>query len=280
MTAGAVRIARELRAWRAGTPMLIGRDGELDALAAHLRNGRSVFLSGPAGIGKTALLRTVYAQSGASTGGRTILYCGASGSRRVLAQRLLVSAFVAFARLDSRYIGRRTRIVSPAELEHFLRGATQAELTRMMHQTIAQGPCALLLDHVDHCHARVAAPVELWLERLPLVIVARSADATGRVRWLLSSCERLELGPLAPPASLRLARALAAESAAPIGESAIAAAAVRAAGNPGRLSELMRAAAHPRYQRNGAIRWPLIELDLRIRDAAAGLRRRTDAGGQ
>lgn len=261
-------------------PFLVGRERELVALRAHVRARRPVFMSGPAGMGKTTLLRHVSRACESDALSMPLLYCGESNSRRTIIIHVLVNLFLQRGRLESCYVDRRKTVASPAELRRFLALQRLPDLARMMHQNLDRNGACLVLDHLDAPHPKVASLIEIWLEHAPLVVVARAAERVGRVRWLLSAFEPLELPPLAAASLLRLARdRLAPRRVDALREADIREAVRRCGGNPGRLGALLDAAALPQYRKNGAIQWRLVDLDLRIRalsgdDARASSQRR------
>jgi hypothetical protein len=244
---------------------LLGREHELAVIREHLRARRSLFVCGPAGAGKTTLLHAVYAEWNAQHDQLPVFYSGESNSRRRLATHLLVNLLLHHGQLRSEYIGRRTTVASLGELRRFVEQAHVPSLKRMMHQNLARQPGYLFLDHLDHPDPKIAGLIEVWLETVPLVVVARDAASVGRVRWLLSAFEQLPLSPL-PHGTLVT---LVCESAARLGvrltQADIDEVAKRSSGNPERLHHLLRAAAQPKYERNGIIQWKLVDLDLRIR---------------
>jgi energy-coupling factor transporter ATP-binding protein EcfA2 len=274
-----LQIGAALKALSARQPPLIGRDHELATLRASIEAGRSVFVTGPSGIGKTALLDVAYAAANASQAGLPVFYCGESSTRRGIVTHMLVNLFLYRGRLQSEYLNRRNSVDSLAALRRFATQERLPDLKRMMHQNLGRGGACLLLDHLDDPDSRVAALIEVWLETMPLVIVARTAERVGRVRWLLSSFEHLEVPPLRESMLLRLAQNhVACARGLRSQEATIREAVDRAAGNPGRLLQLMQVAGRPEYHRNGAVQWRLIDLDLRIGAIGLGDRARGKAG--
>ncbi|MGD0946284.1 MAG: AAA family ATPase [Candidatus Binatia bacterium] len=270
MSHSPLQIAACLQQLRREPPVLIGRERELAAIRAPLRARHPLFVSGPFGVGKSALLQAAYGEWSAEQEGFPLLYCGESSTRRGIATHMLVNLFLQRGRLESRYIERRKTVASLSGLRRFLADERLADLKRMMHQNLGGDRACLLLDHLDDPDPKVAALIEVWLERMPLVLVARHAEAVGRVRWLLSSFECLELLPLPEAALLRMARDMAGKVGDCLRETDLHQAVALAAGNPAQLQRLLHAAARPEYQKSGAIQWKLLELDQRIRAIGLG----------
>lgn len=269
-----LQIGPHLQRLRNTTACLLGREPELAAIRAHIRARRALFLCGPAGVGKTAVLQAVYGAWEVQREGYPVFYCGDSGTQRSLATHLLVNLLAHHGRLQSEYIGRRTTVASLSQLRRFLEQARLPTLKRMMHQNLQRQPGCLLLDHLDHPDPKIAGLIEVWLETTPLVVVARDPAAVGRARWLLSAFEQVTLSPLSDAFLQQLARDAATRLGLRLTEADVHAVAKRAAGNPGRLQQLLRAATRPGYQKDGTVQWKLVDLDLRIRAIGlAGLER-------
>jgi len=265
-----LQIAACLQRLRREPPALIGRERELAALRAHLRGRRPVFVSGPSGVGKSTLLQATYGEWSAEQEGFPVFYCAESSTRRSIATHMLVNLFLHRGRLESRYVERRKTVASLSGLRRFVAEERLPDLKRMMHQNLGGDRACLLLDHLDDPDPKVASLIEVWLETTPLVLVARHAEAVGRVRWLLSAFERMELLPLPEPTLLRLARDIAGKLGAHLREADVHEAVALATGNPAQLQRLLHAAARPEYQKSGTVQWKLLQLDERIRAIGLG----------
>lgn len=236
------------------------------AVRAHVRARRPLFVSGPAGVGKSALLHAVYADCAAGEEGAPVFYCGESASRRRLTTHMLVNQFLTRGRLQSSYIERREAIRSLSGLRRFVSREPLADLTRMMQQNLPHGRICLLLDHLHQPARSVASLIEVWLETTPLILVARHPEDLGPARWLLSGFDHLEIAPLDTPTLVRIARQVTARLGGEhLREAELHAAAARARGCPRRLVQILRAAVQPEYRKRGTIQWKLVDIDLRIR---------------
>lgn len=259
-----LQIGASLKRLRASHAALIGRDQELATLRASIQARRSVFVTGPSGVGKTALLHAVYGEWDADRAGFPLFYCAESSTRRCIATHVLVNLLLNRGALRGEYIERRTTVASLSGLRHFVSRQRLPDLKRLMHQNLQGRPACLLLDHADHPDPKVAALLEVWLDSTPLVLVARDAASAGRARWLLSAFEHLEIAPLPAPGLQHLAHAIAAHHVVSLRDGDLRELVQRAAGNPGRLHALLRLAARPEYQGNGAVRWSVVDFHVRI----------------
>jgi len=270
MATSTLQIGAQLERLRREPPIVFGREREVATLRLHLRAHRPVFVGGPSGAGKTALLHAVYATWDAEREGFPAFYCGESGTRRGVATHVLVNLFLQRGRLESEYIERRKTVASLSSLRRFVAHERLPDLKRMMHQNLHGNPACLLLDHLDDPDPKVASLIEVWLETTPLVVVARSPERVGRVHWLLSSFEHMEL-PLLPTATLLcIVRATPSLRRLHLSEADLHSVVDLAAGNPGRVRDLLHAAGRPEYRKNGAVQWKLVDLDMRIRAIGLG----------
>ncbi len=274
MPVSPLRIGAHLQQLRGAPPRVIDRERELAAVQGHLRARRALFVSGPSGVGKSALLQTTYSEWNAEREGFPLFYCAESSTRRNIATHVLVNLFLHRGRLESRYVERRKTVASLGGLRRFVAGERLADLKRMMHQNLGGDRTCLLLDHLDDPDPKVASLIEVWLETTPLVLVARHAEAVGRVRWLLSAFDCLELLPLPEAALLRMARDMAGRLGVHLREADVHEAVALATGNPAQLQRLLHAAARPEYQKSGTVQWKLVQLDERIRAIGLGEHRR------
>ncbi len=70
MSHSPLQIAACLQRLRREPPTLIGRERELAAVQGRLRARRPLFVSGPSGVGKSALLQATYSEWNADCGTR------------------------------------------------------------------------------------------------------------------------------------------------------------------------------------------------------------------
>jgi hypothetical protein len=155
---------------------LIGRDKELASVRKHLRDGKNLVVSGPAGVGKTALV---------TAAGATALYCADTGTLKTACESLL------------------------AQLHLTVPAADNIVRKRAILKATAGKDCRFVFDHVGW----VSPKLESFLENIraahPLIVVTRSIawSEIGHLRMLLWNFDQLELAPLSHAATREILRA-------------------------------------------------------------------------
>lgn len=166
----------------AGTPrvlgkceLLLGRSRELRLLKDYLGKGSSVFLQGPEGVGKTALMLEVYS-----------LACSRAfdGEPIYIPQGSPTKEFLVGLALE---LVRRS-LLEPQNFERL----RNAQLARLLYETmrVANKRYLLLIDHVEKLNATQQGVMEPFLEHQ--VVMASSKPKA--LRW--SHFAVLELSPL------------------------------------------------------------------------------------
>jgi hypothetical protein len=248
-----------------GTP-IIGRERERRALAEALRGGRSVWVHGARGVGKSALVRAVAASWDPKRENAILLYAADCSTRKALLRGLLESLFgtLGFIRPPSSSVIR-----SPDALRRFVTTARRRQLNDALHRTLAGRPTIRALDHLDARGARLETHVEnLLFESTPVVLVTVDQAELGPVDRLLFAFESLEV----PALSRAEAEALAALwlPTAPCG--AWRELVRHASGNPGRLHELALLARKEKYWLDGRLNFLRLDFDSKIAAIARGAR--------
>src|SRR5579883_1588220 len=225
---------------------LIGRNREYEAVVRAIQARRLVFLSGPAGVGKSALARAVAAAAEPSA---PVLYV----------PRARTCAGAAAGIAAALAAPGRTALRTGAELRFLRRGAAARSAEILRRRTGRER--AVIFDHVDNPGPRLDALVDLWRERTTVVLIARSEQTLGRLHRHLYDCERVPLDPLDAAAGAAFVHELpSADEAARL---------VRQAdGIPGLLHATLRLAA-----RRGHAGAPLAALLRRVRLEALGRER-------
>ena len=247
---------------------LVGRERIVGLLIEHLQAGRSVLLTGEAGMGKTAILRAAWAQR---TQQIRMLYCPQASTVKAilksLAEELCESStngstgkerICPFsAETGTRFLSSR---LSVRELRQFVLSALRSR------------PHALLLDHVGW----VRGAYSLFLEELvdcvhvPIVATVRSLDSNdnGRLWWIGWTFQNIVLRAL----SAREARKVIEDTldrngvSLPDREQFITELVRLAKGNPRMIVRICNMAHSVRYQISGRTDLRLLHLDLRLRD--------------
>ncbi|MDQ1625624.1 MAG: hypothetical protein QOJ49_1122, partial [Actinomycetota bacterium] len=186
--------------------MLVGRDGELAALAEHLNARRPVALSGEPGVGKTSLLRAA-----ADASGQVVFRGGGLATLSWMEMLPLTRA------LNRPLSGDATAVA--AEVEE------------------AVGPGVLLVDDVQWADAGTAEVLVLLAGRVRLLTSARLGDpGTEPVLARLSAAgfELLDVQPLGAEDAASLAHQVRPD----LPPASVATLVRRAGGNPLLLSEL------------------------------------------
>jgi len=155
--------------------LLLGRSRELRLLQDHLRKGSSVFLQGPEGVGKTALLLELYslARSGAFDGEPLYIPQGSP------TKEFLVGLALELVRRG---------LLEPQNFER----RRNAQLARLLYEALRETGkrYLLLIDHVERLNATQQGVMEPFLEHQ--VVMASSKPKA--LRW--SHFAVLELAPL------------------------------------------------------------------------------------
>jgi predicted ATPase len=153
---------------------LVGRSGELEALATLTLNHRIVTIMGPAGVGKTALARTFSAMDPAHAARNT--------------------CFVELAPLSD---GARLAEAVAAALG--LKPAP-GPITPQIASHLGDNPCLLVLDNCEHLRSAVAA----WMSDITPLATQLQVLATSQVRLGLPKEHVFKLEPLATPNDVTL----------------------------------------------------------------------------
>jgi ABC-type hemin transport system ATPase subunit len=147
---------------------LIGRDKELAIVREHLRTGKNLAIVGPAGVGKTALVRKAIAQS------RNVLYCAESATLKTACESLLAQLGLSVAKADN---VQRKRAILKATSGHKL---------------------CFVFDHVQRVTPKLLSLLNSVHELQPMLLVTRNLawSATGHLKMILWNFDKLELANL------------------------------------------------------------------------------------
>jgi len=157
-------------------------------------------ISGPADMGKTALMQQVLQDLPKDVGGRC-LYLANFKDLRDLLRKLLT----AFYRAGSPALRRQLRAegVSAARLEGWLKTLSSPRLKGTLYRAVEHGDYRIILDHVPPLTPAVARVIKelFWMRATPVYLLVRD---TGRIDpfsrfFYWGRRQRMELGPLPKP---------------------------------------------------------------------------------
>jgi hypothetical protein len=238
-------------------PSIFGRDVELEQLRQLLVRRRSILLHGPAGVGKTLLLKHLAHEL------PDILYCGDSHSSqgvfRVLAAELLArkNPFV-------------FKACGAAGL-NAIHDKSAVSLRGIITQALCDGAYWVALDHLQSPSQSFAAALKEVCTRAatPLLAVARSAHmedsgfllpvfADRSAKFALHNFDTETANEFAARMALEM-RLYAANR-----EEAIRKIAAYSKGNPGAIVAMLRMAANPKYVAQQHVKLSPLYIDFRL----------------
>lgn len=218
----------------------IGRDKELAIVRAHLCAGSNLVVSGPTGIGKTALVRNALRDSSVT------LYCPDTSTLKHACQSLL-------SQLN----------LSVPESDNVLR-------KRAILQAIDGKNYCFIFDHVEWVGPRLLSFFERVRESHSIIVVTRSVapSDTGHLKMILWDFDNLDLAPLSREKTRQVLCAWIKEFNLSVPDpQQFEADALRIAGhNLHVLRELCQQAVNGRYIFGKHLSAPLVNLDRRIKE--------------
>lgn len=231
---------------------LLGRERAVDCLRQALLERRSLLILGPAGSGKTALVRT------AVDYGAVFLDYSSS------LHRLLTDLSRALIRSRHRRFLSLARITDDVDL--WLARQTSVHLKGLLWTSLEGEPGTIVIDGIDGASVRVYRFFQrLYFARgMVLIATARDAvslDALGRLFW--DPRTTLHLGPLGSAEAARLFEISARDfgldklDLEDFREKALES----ARGNPGQIIEMCRMASNPIYVSGRHIKFAPLRID-------------------
>jgi predicted ATPase len=215
-----------------------GREKKVEQLRQLYADHRNVLIAGPAGIGKTALMRHVRQAC-------PLLLCEETSSLRRICDGL--ERDLGWRHYKLNLIERKKRLI----------------------EYLARRGETVVFDHVALTPPRVARFMAHIAERVPIWMVCRSALASdiGRVWEYLAHFARIDLGPLAPDETRVLVETSADQGHIQADARAHGALLHRMSkGNPRVLEELLIELAARNYQMDSHSGRQLLDLDRRIHE--------------
>ncbi len=252
---------------------LVGRNRIVNTVLDHIRDGRSAFLVGAAGIGKTAILLAVAGHARAHGSARELIYCGKTTTLKIALQCLAGQLLARDAVCAVPDMQRQRPIPSDEQvaIPRNLGMLTVRRLRRIVMSRLS-GHHAVLFDHVQPVRPACAALMEHLVENrgIPIIAAVRPSypHDIGKLWYVGTTFATIKVPELRPSEARRLIeRTLDRERIRlPDREAFITKLVSLAKSNPRTIVRICELARSPRYQTGGRTNFRLLLLDLRIDD--------------
>ncbi len=244
---------------------IVGREAEMRRLRAAIRKRESMLILGPAGAGKTFLLRNVLVDLDGNLAGHWLYADGAAGLRELL-HRLLRQILEAE---DPYLLARLAKDGTPRlGFPEWLEAQSSLRLRGLLYHAAEQRRYWIFLDHLPPLTQAVARVVKelVRMRGTPVYLLARGCgpEHIGKVTdlyWMKEN--RLPLGPLPEPAARRLLEAsIERYGLADLDLKGFRQEVLRLSGGlPGAIVKMCALAADPRYWVGPRIKTRLVKID-------------------
>jgi AAA+ ATPase superfamily predicted ATPase len=237
---------------------IYGRDFELEQLRQMVARRRSFLLHGPAGVGKTLLMKHLASEVS------EIVYCDESSSSQTVFRKLAVELFAKKNRRIIQTCGSAGLGAIPSKSAVTLRG--------IVAEALREGACCLVIDHLNSPSQSFAATLRELCNRTEcrLIAVARSAHMEDVGFLLPMFSDRSEKFALrnfdsntATEFAVRTAQEIRLSAA--NRDQAIEKIVRYGKGNPGAIFAMLQMAAIPRYVAHQQVKLSPLYIDFRLR---------------
>jgi len=150
---------------------IIGRDREIEIVRDHVRQGESLHVYGPEGVGKTALIDYLCRTWGEIGTSRAPIYCEQSGTLEQILDTIAKTLLSEGKKLVDIDYERRTErlILKPEDLQTVQR----RNLRNMVFPHIKRGNFYVILDHLENVTPRTSSFIKALYGCTPVITVSR-----------------------------------------------------------------------------------------------------------
>jgi len=239
-------------------PTIYGRDAELEQLRKLLSRRQSFLLHGPAGAGKTLLLKTLVTEFS------NVLYCEESSSSQVVFRKLATELLAK----QSHYVLRACGTSGKA----FIKEKSAVATRGIVAESLREASYRIVLDHLKCPSQSFSAALKdvCSSTATPLVVVARSAhmeDLGFLLPMFSDRSDRYCLQNFDPGTAKRFAIRTAQQMKLEVinQEEAIEKIVQYSKGSPGAVRAMLAMAASPKYIAQQHIKISPLYIDFRLR---------------